>query len=35
MLSVGAYVRISVEDRKKKGNSIENQQALIAVIVVH
>jgi DNA invertase Pin-like site-specific DNA recombinase len=29
MFRVGAYVRMSVEDKKKKGNSIENQQALI------
>ena len=26
---VGAYVRLSVEDRKKKGDSIETQQAII------
>ena len=26
---VGAYVRMSVEDKKQKGNSIENQQAII------
>jgi DNA invertase Pin-like site-specific DNA recombinase len=26
---VGAYVRMSVEDKKQKGNSIENQQSII------
>jgi hypothetical protein len=25
---VGAYVRLSIEDKKKKGDSIENQQAI-------
>jgi len=29
MFRVGAYVRMSVEDKKQKGNSIENQQAII------
>ena len=29
MFHVGSYVRMSVEDKKQKGNSIENQQALI------
>ena len=30
---VGAYIRMSVEDRKRKGNSIENQQSLIAMYI--
>ena len=30
---VGAYVRMSVEDKKQKGNSIENQQAIINAYV--
>jgi DNA invertase Pin-like site-specific DNA recombinase len=29
VFNVGAYVRMSVEDRKQKGNSIENQQAIV------
>jgi len=29
LFRVGAYVRMSVEDRKQKGNSIENQQAIV------
>ena len=29
MFRIGAYVRMSVEDKKQKGNSIENQQAII------
>ncbi|MDR1059715.1 MAG: recombinase family protein [Clostridiales bacterium] len=29
MFRVGAYVRLSAEDKKKKGDSIENQQAII------
>jgi len=31
---VGAYVRLSAVDRKQKGDSIENQQAIIAAFVV-
>ena len=30
LFRVGAYVRISAEDKKQKGNSLENQQAIIA-----
>jgi len=30
---VGAYVRLSLEDRKVKGDSIENQQALIKAFI--
>ena len=29
LFRVGSYVRMSVEDKKQKGNSIENQQAII------
>ena len=29
MFYAGAYIRLSVVDRKKKGDSIENQQAII------
>ncbi|GHU90540.1 resolvase [Clostridia bacterium] len=31
--NVGAYVRLSAVDRKKKGDSIENQQAIISAFV--
>jgi DNA invertase Pin-like site-specific DNA recombinase len=31
--NVGGYVRLSAVDRKKKGDSIENQQAIIAAYV--
>ena len=30
---VGGYVRLSVLDKKKKGDSIENQQAIIAAFI--
>jgi len=31
---VGGYVRMSVEDKKQKGNSIENQQAIIKAYIM-
>jgi DNA invertase Pin-like site-specific DNA recombinase len=33
LFKVGAYVRLSVEDRKRKGDSIETQQAIIRAFI--